>query len=327
MNGVLNNNESMKVLHITNNFPTENYPIFGIFVKEQIDSLTAQGIDNEIFFINGREGGKSAYIESLRKLRKKLSFNNYDIIHCHHSLSALIFLLTFNFFKFKKIISYQNDPEREGGKYLFKIMKILFDGIILKNINEKKLSKKIFYLPNGVNTDFFIPMDKSECVKKLHLNTDKKYILFFDSNKGKRTQKRYDRFLEVMEILKEKGYQDTEGIILTNTKRELIPYYMNVAELHLLCSDFEGSPNSVKECISCNVPVVSTPVGNVNDLIGDISGCYISKTFEPDELADLCIKVFQDKESKFDGRNNFLSKQLDTKSVAKKLINIYNTVS
>ena len=26
----------MKILHITNNYPTSNHPIFGIFVKEQI---------------------------------------------------------------------------------------------------------------------------------------------------------------------------------------------------------------------------------------------------------------------------------------------------
>jgi hypothetical protein len=41
----------MKVLHVTNNFPTVKFPIFGIFVKEQIDSLTKQGIDNEVFLL------------------------------------------------------------------------------------------------------------------------------------------------------------------------------------------------------------------------------------------------------------------------------------
>lgn len=48
----------MKVLHITNNYPTEKFPIFGIFVKEQIDSLTELGVENEVFFIKGREKGK-----------------------------------------------------------------------------------------------------------------------------------------------------------------------------------------------------------------------------------------------------------------------------
>ena len=29
----------MKILYITNNFPTKKNPIFGIFVKEQIESV------------------------------------------------------------------------------------------------------------------------------------------------------------------------------------------------------------------------------------------------------------------------------------------------
>ena len=65
----------MKILHVTNNYPTKNFPIFGIFVKEQIDSLIDLGIDIDLFFINGREKGPLEYIKSIfilaRKLEKK----------------------------------------------------------------------------------------------------------------------------------------------------------------------------------------------------------------------------------------------------------------
>ena len=60
----------MKVLHITNNYPTAKFPVFGIFVKEQIESLSSEGIESDIFFVNGRENGKIAYLERLRDLRK-----------------------------------------------------------------------------------------------------------------------------------------------------------------------------------------------------------------------------------------------------------------
>ena len=40
----------MKVLHITTNYPTPEYPIFGIFVKEQVDSLQKLGL-NWMYFI------------------------------------------------------------------------------------------------------------------------------------------------------------------------------------------------------------------------------------------------------------------------------------
>ena len=315
----------MKVLHITNNYPTNIHPVFGIFVKEQIDSLTNIGIDNEIFFINGREFGRKAYWIAIKQLRKKLKNANYDILHCHHSFTTIILFLTFRFFNFKKIISYQNPPKKEGGSFLYQLITIFFDGIIVKN--NPKLSRKnnkVFYLPNGVNTNFFKPQNIDDSLSKLGLLTTKKYVLFMDSYK-RRKQKRVDRFNEVIKILCKNGNpHNIEPLVLTNTDRSLIPAYMSVSSLHLLTSDFEGSPNSVKECLACNIPVVSCPVGNVDDLISDVEGCYISKSYEPKELARLVLKCLE-RES-FNGRDKLLLKKLDINSVALNLEAIYKSM-
>lgn len=313
----------MRVLHITNNYPTTNYPIFGIFVKEQIDSLTKLGVENDVFFMNTREYGKWEYLKALIRLRKHLSNNNYDIIHCHHSYSAVIYLCTLKIFKKKNVLSYQNDPEREGGKLLFLILYQTFDLIILKNKSPEIKYSKTTFLPNGVNIDFFAPIDKVSSKQKLNLHENKRYIVFMDSY-NRRTQKRIDRFMETIRILKSKySLMDIEPLVLTNTERSLIPAYLCSSELHLLTSDFEGSPNSVKECLACNVPVVSTPVGSVAELIADIDGCYISETFNPEELAKLVITSLNDK--KFSSRDQLTRKELDINTVAKKLFNLYNS--
>lgn len=312
----------MKVLHVTNNFPTAKFPIFGIFVKEQIDSLSALGVNNTVFFINGKEKGKKEYFLSYFKLLWHLITNKYDLIHCHHSYSALIFIATlFPVFK-KCVLSFQNDPSHEINAGLFYICHLLFSKIILKNNSEVYMQyPKCIYFPNGVNLDIFKPLDKIDCAKNLGLDPKIKYILFFDSNKGKRTQKRYDRFKETLTILKSKKITDIEEIVLTNTPRELIPLFMNVASLHLLCSDFEGSPNSVKECMACNTKVVSTDVGNVKDLFVGTNGYFVSKTMQPEELADLVEKALSIEN--IVGRSNIIEKNLDLESVAKNLKKIY----
>ena len=86
--------DKIRVLHVTNNFPSEKNPIFGIFVKEQIESLEALNVKNEVFFINSRYKGKIEYLKSFFRLSFKLMTSKYDIIHCHHSCSGIIFLLT-----------------------------------------------------------------------------------------------------------------------------------------------------------------------------------------------------------------------------------------
>jgi glycosyltransferase involved in cell wall biosynthesis len=314
----------MKVLHLTNNYPTSKYPIFGIFVKEQIDSLTRKGVENEIFFINGKEDGKKEYLKAIWRIREKIKKENFDIIHCHHVFSAVVLLLTFRFFNYKRVVSYQNPPEREGGMFIYKLINIFFNAIIVKN-STSLINDKVHYLPNGVNLDFFKTYSYEESIEKLKLSDKKKYILFMDSNTKSRTQKRVDRFNAVIEILKKDGNPyNIEPLILTNTERNLIPYYLSISSLHLLTSDFEGSPNSVKECMACNTAVVTTPVGNVKDLIGDVEGYYIATSFDCNELAELVKKSLHNKN--IQGREKLIVKKLDINSVAIELINIYTKI-
>ena len=311
----------MKVLHITNNYQTPKFPIFGIFVKEQIDSLTDLGVENEVFFLNTRELGKSEYVKALYRLNRHLFTNKYDLIHCHHSYSAIVFLFSGAIIGNKCLMSYQSDPEKESGRFIFKILHSSFDRIILKNKSKEIKYPKTIYLPNGVNTDFFKPMDKISCKMKLGLDVNKRYIVFMDSY-NRRPFKRIDRFRATVRILKEKySLSDLETLVLTNTERDLIPVYLSAADVHLLTSDFEGSPNSIKECLACNIPVVSTPVGNVAELISGVEGSYVSGSFNPEELAELTFKTLQ--RNHYSSRNSIMEKGLDIKVVGKKLLNIY----
>ncbi len=315
----------MKVLHITNNYPTKDHPIYGIFVKEQIESLTNQGIYNEVFFINGRERGKSEYIKSVYLLKKFLNNRQFDIIHCHHALSAVCMILSGESRKYKTILSYQNDPSKEQGKILYHFLKKKCRAIILKNNCSIVNNNATFYQPNGVNIDFFKPIDKKKSLEKLQFDNKKQYILFVSSN-FVRQQKRHDKFQKVLQILRDK-YKlfDIEEIMLVNTERSLVPYYFNAASLHLLTSDFEGSPNSVKEAMACNIPVVSTNVGNVSELLEGVNGSFVSKTSHPEELAFLAYQALTFK-GEINSREKLIEKKLDTESVAKNIISIYKKI-
>ncbi len=313
----------MKILHITCNYPTETYPIFGIFVKEQVESLQKIGVECDVFFSNGKEnGGMNAHRASIKQVRKLLHENKYDVIHCHHSISALILLLSGGAFRNKCVVSYQNDPSREfGGMWLFGILYMFFNRIVIKNTTPLLKKKKVVYLPNGTNAEFFKPMDKNACKEKLGWDKNLHYILYMDSNKGTRTQKRHDRYVETLNIVK-KTISTIVSIELSNTPREQIPTYMNACDLHLMTSDFEGSPNSVKECLCCNTPVVCTPVGNVPDMMGDIPRCYVTEGFTAEELAECVINVLRSDEP-FNGRELFLAKGYGIETVARKLKGLY----
>ena len=324
----------MKVLQVTTNYPTEKNPIFGIFMKEQVESLAPFGVQNTIFFSNGSEshvgrkgGGAFVHLKSVFKLQWHLLTHQYDLIHCHSNISGLIFFLSGGWIFHKCVISFQNDPEKFQDAKLFNKLYPFFNKVIVKLPTKYLSRKKVVYLPNGCNTDFFRPMDINECKNKLGLDPEKDYFLYVDSNTSrKRTQKRKDRFDETMQILrKEYGYHNIEELVMIGVSRENVPYWMNASTLHLLTSDEEGSPNSVKECIFCNTPVVATPVGNVKDMLADIPGVYVTNDFDARELAAACDKVLRNKGA-FMGREKLLRKGYGMGDVSAKLYRLYKDV-
>lgn len=317
----------MNVLHITNNYPTENLPVFGIFVKEQIEELSNIGVNNTIFFINGREKGKLEYIKCIYRLNKLMKKNKFDIIHCHHALSALCLIFSGNSNKNKVIVSFQNDPTKELGMHIFKFIKKRTCIQIFKN-NSTLINKhsSCVYLPNGVNLDFFRPVNRIEACSKIGIDPSHKYILFISSNYI-RKQKRYDRFQSVISLLNSANQKpEFKELKMTSTRRELVPFFFNAANLHLLTSDFEGSPNSVKEAMACNIPVVSTDVGNVKELLENVTNSYVAEGFRPEELVNLVKKSMCSSSSGKSGREKIMELKLDSKSVAKTILNLYKSL-
>lgn len=316
----------MRILHITTNYPTPEYPIFGIFVKEQVESLQAIGVDCDVLYCDRKGRGTWMYLTYIPRIWWRILRGRYDVIHCHHVLSALLCLCTlWPLFK-KCVVSYQNDPTKEWKINCFGLIHACFNRIIIKNTSTYLQRSKTVYLPNGCNADFFRPMDRMTCREQLGLDKEAVYVLYMDSNKWGRTQKRKDRFDKTLDLVRKmRPDLDVRALELYNTPREQIPAYMNACNLHLISSDFEGSPNSVKECLCCNVPVVSTDVGNVREMIGDISGCRVVADFSAASLAQAVERVLAEKVA-FCGREQFLARGYAMPDVAGKLLEIYDSL-
>jgi|GEM_PF-6203339 len=73
----------MKVLILTNRYPTSECNFYGIFVKEQIESLSKEGISGHVFFINGRDN-RLSYFLTVACLMKELRYGHCELVHAHH---------------------------------------------------------------------------------------------------------------------------------------------------------------------------------------------------------------------------------------------------
>jgi glycosyltransferase involved in cell wall biosynthesis len=105
---------------------------------------------------------------------------------------------------------------------------------------------------------------------------------------------------------------------------ELVPYYLNAADLLLLTSEYEGSVNIIKEAMACNLQVVSTDVGDVAENLTSVNGSYVCK-HNPIDISDGILKALMYK-GHLNGRNKLVLMGLDSMTISQRLLAIYEKV-
>lgn len=335
----------MRILHITTNYPTAEHPAFGSFVRSQVESLRAAGsatdslrsdeVECEVFYINGRVHGKGTvgrYLAETFRLLWHLLRHRYDVLHCHHALAGLVLCLTLAPLFSRTVLSYQNELSHELGRPVFYLLYPFFRRIIFKSSVAAPTCRKVRVLPNGCDDSLFYPRSPLACKQALSLSQDKQYILYVDSNLRARRQKREDRFDAVVARLQTE-FPQVEALKLRNEAPEKMPLYYNAAALYLLCSDFEGSPNAVKECLMCNVPVVATSVGDVPFLAQHCPDCHVIEASEAcvvEALSDLAASVLRSEAASSreatSSREALLSLGYGLTSTAHRLLHLYQEI-
>ena len=115
-------------------------------------------------------------------------------------------------------------------------------------------------------------------------------------------------------LIELRGYSRTEVNLL-----------MCAADCLLLTSKREGSPQVIKEAMVCGCPIVSVDVGDVSERIADLDGCFLARTRDPQEIANLLAKALAHK-GKTQGRQRIIDEELSNKQIARSLIHLYNSI-
>ncbi len=266
------------------------------------------------------------YLFSINQLRRKIKSYNPNVIHAHYALCGIISALAFTHKPIVSSLMGSDVMENKGLNFIIKFFTLFFwKACIVKSQEMWDCLdiKNIHIIPNGVNIEEFIPLDKISSKHFLKLPVNKRIILF--GSDPSRTEKNYPLFEKAVEIMHN---DEVYAITLKNIPNEIIKYYFNAADILVLTSFNEGSPNVIKEAMACSLPIVSTDVGDVKWVIRDTEGCYIA-TFDPSDCASK-IKMalaFTTKNERTTGRDRIIELGLDTKTVAKRLIEIYENMA
>src|SRR4051794_25365787 len=76
----------MRVLVVTNLWPTPERPAFGGFVRDQVEALRElDGVEIELFTFGT---GTREYLRAARELRHRYDGRDFDVIHAHYGLGG-----------------------------------------------------------------------------------------------------------------------------------------------------------------------------------------------------------------------------------------------
>lgn len=307
----------MKILFVSSG----NTGDVGVLVKNQANSLIKEGVDVHYFPIKGK--GIWGYLKNVSKIRKTFIEGNYDLIHAHYSLSAFAASLSG---RFPVVVSLMGS-DAYMSFFLRLIIRffscLIWDATIVKTESMKNILKlkKAIVIPNGVDLEVFKPIPKYLARNKIGYDINKKLVLFLAD--PKRKEKNYELAEKSFNIIKER-IKDVELIVVFNVSNSMIPYYLNASDVLILTSLWEGSVNVVKEAMACNLPIVSTDVGDVKENLKDVINCYTC-THNAEIIAEKLLVVLNSNEES-NGRSVLLTKGLDSHSIAKKIILIYDEI-
>jgi len=304
----------------------------GVWAWRQIDSLRSLGVEVDTYtFVNRRSIG--GLLSGGLEMRRKAKELKSDLIHVHYgaaqALVAVLFCSPPVVLKFggsDLLGNYDANGRKTWSGRLSVLLSRLAAFRAARNIAvSEELRKALKFpssqrkcevIPNGIDLNLFKPFSKKEARNALNWQHDDPVILFMN-RKGAWVK---NPSLAFAAYEKAKKRLPALRIQIVETESpERMPLFMNAADLLLITSRHEGSNNTVKEALACNLPVVATPAG---DIPKRLAGVQPSAVVAPDPtiIADSIEEILQ-QGIRSNGREYVT--QLSLENVAKRMLKVY----
>lgn len=315
------------VLFVSNHWGAKRLiPSAGIFVDRQISSLERAGAKISTFDM-GLSHSPIEIIKKWLELRRLVVTLDPDLLHGRYG--TIVGFVT-AFAGKPTVISFC------GGDLLLGASIPLFRqrvGVLLSNLaalRAKRLicvseeirqalwwrKNKTIVIPDGVDLEFFSPGPQETARRELGWAAHTPAVILNVRNDPK--AKGLDLGKAAMRLVNLQ-LPDAALHVIENVAPNRMPLYYQAADVLLCLSVSEGSPNVVKEALACNLPVVSTPVGDVRERLAGVEPSEVVER-NVERIAEALIQILQQRK-RSNGREH--AGRVCLENVAKSIMAVY----
>ncbi|QLG60396.1 glycosyltransferase [Halorarum salinum] len=251
------------------------------FFEKQVEALERQGVSCTTVSLPRRTGdGRSvrAYGDLYRRLLSEVA-GGFDVVHANYGLVGPLALAQPR----RPVVLTLWGSEIMGAAGWLDAVSAWTarrsDAVIAPSAAvSERLDCEHHVVPFGVDTDLFRPIPRDDARELLGWDRDADVVLF--PYPPSRTIKNHPLAEAVVDRLP----TDAELKTMDGVPYGKVPLYMNASDAVLVTSRRESGPMVVKEAAACEVPVVSTDVGFVADVLDGVEGSSVCSSRE--ELVD-----------------------------------------
>lgn len=191
--------------------------------------------------------------------------------------------------------------------------------IVMSEAMADELERDCHVIPHGVDVDLFSPRPRAAARAELGWEPGRRHVLFPYSRTT--AVKDYPRARRVVEAAAERFECPVRLQIVQGEPHRRMPLYMNAADAMVLTSKWEGSPNATKEAMACNLPIVATDVGDVDEQLRGVRRSHVCETDA--ELTEALVDVLSAGD-RSDGRER--ARKYSLERMGESLVDVYDSV-
>lgn len=289
---------------------------------EQMHSLQAANVQVEYGFLSNRKSVPALLRAGLR-LRREARRHRAQLVHVLWGITTSLIAVAFS--PVPVVISFSGSdlfgtvdeqgrrtPTGRVSRLLSQFSALGARRIIVKSASMRAVlwpvsRRKAVVIPNGVDLSAFIPAPRAAARRRLQWPDGDKVILFF-SGGGAPVKNR--PLAEAVEARVSESIPEARLLCVDGVAHENLVDYYNAADVMLLTSFHEGSNNSLKEALSCNLPIVSVDCGDARERLAGVRNSIVVDRRDAADLAAAVVSVLRRGE-RSDGRAAAASLGLD----------------